>query len=133
MSASMTVDAGRPLHMTEAADAEVIHLHQTARRPAPRPMPVLLSAVVGLYSEIPELAEQGSYVTVSHTGTISIGFHAPDPTIQALRALVRVAQAMGAVITTHRNANGTTAVDGDFVHDGIPFVLYTTIPTGDGS
>jgi hypothetical protein len=94
-------------------------------------MPELLAAVTALFVEIPELAEHGSYVTISHTGTISIGFHAPDPTIEALRALVRVAQAMGAVITTHRNENGTTGVDGDFVHEGIPFVLYTNLPSGE--
>jgi hypothetical protein len=133
MSALRTVDAPRPPQLTEATAVEVIHLHDVAGRPAAKPMPELLSTVASLYSEIPELAEEGSYVTVSHTGTVSIGFHAPDPTIQALRALVRVAQAMGAVITTHRNDDGTTSVDGDFVHRGIPFVLYTNIPTGDSS
>jgi hypothetical protein len=117
--------------VAEPTEAEVIHLHQVADRPAARPMLELLNALTGLYAEIPELTSHGSYVTVSHTGTISIGFHAADPTIQALRALVRVAQAMGGVLTTHRNENGTTAVDGDFVHEGIPFVLYTNLPTGD--
>jgi hypothetical protein len=127
------VDVLRPSLGTEPVGAEVIHLHQVAEKPAAKPMPELLKAVTGLYGELPELAEQGSYVSVSHIGTVSIGFHAPDPTIQALRALVRVAQAMGAVITTHRNDDGTTSVDGDFFHQGIPFVLYTTIPTGDSS
>jgi hypothetical protein len=133
MSDPMTVDAQRSPLATEPNAAEVIHLYQVAGRSAAKPMPQLLAAVTALYGEIPELASHGSYVTVSHTGTVSIGFHAPDPTIEALRALVRVAQAMGAVITTHRNETGTTAVDGDFVHQGIPFVLYTTIPTGDSS
>src|SRR5262245_40623001 len=119
MSASTTVDASRPPNTTEPSGADVIHLHAGAGKPAARSMPELLSAVTALYGEIPDLASHGSYVTVSHTGTISIGFHAADPTIQALRALVRVAQAMGGVLTTHRNENGSTAVDGDFVHDGI--------------
>jgi hypothetical protein len=129
MSAPRTVDAPRPPLVTEPAAAEVIH--EVAGRPAAKPMPQLLAAVTGLYSEFSELADQGSYVTVNHTGTISIGFHAADPTIEALRALVRVAQAMGGVLITHRNADGTTGVDGDFVHQGIPFVLYTNLPTGD--
>src|SRR5262245_52439290 len=128
MSAPRTVDAACPPTVAEPTEAKVIHLHQVADKPAARPMPVLLSTVAGLYGEIPELADHGSYVTVSHTGTISIGFHAADPTIHALRALVRVAQAMGGVLTTHRNTDGSTAVDGDFVHQGIPFVLYTNLP-----
>src|SRR5262245_45778133 len=83
-----------------------------------RPMAELLSVTTKLFADNQDLADHGSYVTVSHVGTVSVGFQAPNSTIEDLRALVRVIQAMGVVLLTCRNEDGSTSVTGDFTADG---------------